>query len=92
MISDHYTINGVQYHVHHNGDWSGTVIISWSEKPSLGNPPCLREVELPGKLFLAIHGAAITDKMEAAVEKMQCEFAAILQRYSAGDDSSEGSL
>jgi hypothetical protein len=59
------TIDGIEYHVNHNSDWSGTAIILWEEKGQR------HECELPGALLRACgRDRAFRDAI-AALEQLE---------------------
>jgi hypothetical protein len=45
-------VGAIDYRIHHNGDWSGEVIVTWQD----GRESATRnlEVKLPGELFKAV--------------------------------------
>lgn len=56
------TVNGTEFHVSHNGDWSGDAIIMWQ----LEGEGKTRSVVLPGALLRACgRSAAIADAISA---------------------------
>lgn len=56
---------GVEYRIHHNGDWSGMVIIQWNDAKGA------HEVELPAALFLrAGRIAGLQEAVEAIEDRL----------------------
>ncbi len=59
------TIDGIEYHVNHNGDWSGRAHIHWRDSENE-----LHELELPGELLQACGRTSAFAEVIAAVEQM----------------------
>jgi hypothetical protein len=58
-------VDGIRYHVHHNGDWSDETIIAYSDRDGQ------HEVRLPGGLLIACGRQAAFNEVIAAVEQME---------------------
>ncbi len=60
------TIGGVEYHVHHNGDWSGAaeIVVVEPHRPRV-------TIELPGELLRACGREGAFRDVIAAVEQME---------------------
>jgi hypothetical protein len=62
------TVDGVEYTIVHNGDWSGTAHVHWTEKEE--GLDVVREVELPGELLIACARTEILAGMMRALEAL----------------------
>ena len=58
------TVDGIEYHVNYNGDWSGPAHVTWVEHGET------RELELPGELLRACGRASAFSDVIAAIEDL----------------------
>ncbi len=66
MHTSKFTVNGIEYTIHHNGDWSGQITISWSGWGPLEGEKL--ETQVPGELVLAIGRMAATEQIISMLE------------------------
>jgi hypothetical protein len=64
--TSHFTVEGVDYTVIHNGDWSGMATISRRSPDGKSNIL----TEIPGRLLIAIGRQATLEEVVATVEDL----------------------
>ncbi len=65
MHTKRVKIDGVEYNIHHNGDWSSEAIARWTDAARQGH-----EVRLPAKLLVACGRNAMLDIAIATLEEL----------------------